>query len=86
MTIKILNPLPGGFTHVGLRRAKRHVRQGRAVFVGDALQFTERHHGHEAALQSNERHTAGGYDKVRRMMTSRELRGIPVVNAGTLLR
>lgn len=92
MTVKILNPLPGGASHIGEKRAARHVRRGIADWVGDnSIRFREAHHRRRAA-ESNSgqqlekkiaefKRTAGDYDKASHggIASSEQLAGIPIV-------
>ncbi len=81
MTVKILNPIAGGATHIGVKRAIRFIKSGRAEIVGECLRFIEDHHARQAALKSSQgRHTAGGYDRVRRRITLEEMSNIPIIS------
>lgn len=87
MKIKILNPVPGGATEIGMERAKRYVRAGRAVLIGGSLRFHVEHHGHRSAQQAAIRHTDGGYSRAcgRGVATDQELANIPVINGRELI-
>jgi hypothetical protein len=81
-TVKILNPVPGGASHISIVRAQRYARQGRLSFVSaHTARFVETHHhlsATAAALKTDyERQT--NYDRIHRMMTREEIRGIPVI-------
>ncbi len=76
-----MNPLPGGATRVSARRAIRYIKAGRAEIVGECIRFLEEHHAHQAAARLNAgRHTAGGYDRVRRRITLEEMSNIPIIS------
>lgn len=80
MTLKVLNPIPGGATHISYRRAARYIRAGRAELIkGGLLRFREDHHANRAAAA--QRHTCGGYDRGVRngIATDEQLAGVPIV-------
>lgn len=92
MTVKILNPLPGGASHIGEKRAARHVRRGIADWVGDnSISFREAHHRRRAAESNSGQRlaerlatmgeTAGGYHVAshRGIASDKQLAGIPIV-------
>jgi hypothetical protein len=89
MSIRILNPVPGGATHIGLKRAQRYIKSGCAVLIGGkCLRFNEAHHARKAAQASaiSPKHTDGGYNRAASsgIASARQLAGIPVVNGREL--
>lgn len=92
MIVRILNPVPGGATHIGLKRAQRYIKSGCATLVGgNCLRFNEAHHARRAAQQSansqiSARHTDGGYSRAENtgIASAKQLAGIPVVNGREL--
>lgn len=79
MTVKILNPLPGGRTRASFKQAMRYVKAGRGEFVKGCLRFHMEHPGHRAAEMQ---HTCGGYDRSARsgaVATDEQLAGVPIV-------
>lgn len=81
MTIKVLNPLPGGATQVGERRAARYIKSGRATLTSDGmLKFNSVHRLNTMAAETH-RHTDGGYHVAshRGIATDKQLAGVPIV-------
>jgi hypothetical protein len=71
---------------VGIKRAQRYIKAGKAEMVGPLLRFIEEHHAHRSVVENFEiRHTQGGYDRVRRRMTDREMKAIPIINPHEML-
>ena len=92
MKVKIQNPQPGGFTHVGLKRAERHVKRGIAVWIDpatkQAIRFVESDHRRRAATASAARLGAGGYDRHTHggpIASDRQMAGVPIVNPRDLI-
>jgi hypothetical protein len=81
--VKILNPLPGGASHIGLGRAERYARKGRLTFISaHTVRFVESHHAGLSALAASlktdyEQQT--NYERISRVMTRREMVHIPVI-------
>lgn len=90
MVIKILNPTPGGATHIGIERAKRHVRNGRAQWEGGAaIRFIAEHHRGLAARRDSQLRVeiATNLDRAvnQGMASNRQMRGVPIINSRELL-
>ena len=69
--IRIVNPSPGGATHLGYGHARRKVRQGRAEWIKGqpAIRLL---HSHQNTPES-----ALGYDRDQRIRTRHELKHVP---------
>lgn len=53
---------------------------------GTGLRFLEDNHQRQAAARSNAgRHTRGGYDRVRRLLTPEEMAGVPIIDPWAML-
>lgn len=54
---------------------------------GTGLRFLEDNHQRQAAARSNDagRHTCGGYDRVKRLMTPKEMAGVPIIEPWAML-
>lgn len=88
IAVKIKNPLPGGATHTSEAQAKRYVKRGVAKMEFGVLVFHEIGHVFKSAeaLAAERKLTTGmAYDRIRRRLTPREIRHIPIVNAGAIL-
>lgn len=79
-SIAILNPPPHGSRYASLKSAKRLIRKGRAVWA-DATKAAIRiiDLGQVTSGPIPIPVTAIGYDRVQRVMTHNELRGLPFV-------
>lgn len=93
MKIRIENPTTGGARFASFAQAKQYIRDGRArLTCENTLRFIDHHHAHRSAeftaqelADQTWRLSASGYDARGRILTRRELRGIPVVFAQDLL-
>lgn len=81
--VKIVNPVENGSQFTSRKRALQYVRTGRASFVGrDQIRFLETDQRNKAAATR----AAIGYVLSKRMLTKRELQGIPFVHASKAYR
>jgi hypothetical protein len=83
-TIRITNPVSGsGYTN--RNRAKRFVASGRARWVGPStIEFVLGDPRHQAAKHSA-RTTEIGYDRVDRVLNTREMANVPIIAPWKLL-
>ena len=88
MTVRIANPQPGTATHVGLKRALRYVKNGRATLTGNVLHFRVDHHAHQSTLASQaNRATNRGYDRDahERICDMKQMANVPIINPRELI-
>jgi hypothetical protein len=85
MTIRIANPQPGTATHVGLKRALRYVKNGRATLADNVLHFRIEHHAHQATLASQA--SSRGYDRDahERISDLKRMANVPIINPREML-
>lgn len=75
----ITNPPLGHPGVIGVKHAERWVRQGRAFFeAGGKIRLFDRHRNTLAHSIRNLAPSGPGYDAIRRQMTTRERRAIPI--------
>lgn len=92
MSIRIVNPVPGGASFTTRQRALHFIRLQIAVWTDDqqnAVRFSDlandrmvRRHAKQASradeeLRQHEKATRDGYDQRRKPLTERELRALP---------
>lgn len=84
-SVLIQNPTKGGAARIGRERAERYIRNQRAKWVGDnAIRFIECPQDRAVRLSAERADkdrlalTHTDYDRVRRLMTVRELSGLPM--------
>lgn len=89
--ISIENPIPGGSAFTSPNRARRFVRDGRAIWTDSeqhAIRFVEHHACKSVELTAHEKLmlvTGKSYDHIRKSLSREELRGIPFVGNIELL-